>query len=73
MNIKNYKYAQTLLGKTVHFVADCDFFPKNGIHGKVIALEYSKSNELLYIVSINGKRHTIGANTKGLSIHKCYS
>lgn len=68
MDVKNYIYAQTFLGKHVHFTATCEFFPKNGISGKVISLEYSKTNELLYIVSINGKRYTIGANTKGLII-----
>ena len=67
-NIKDFKNAQTLLGKTVHFTATCEIFPQNGIKGKVVGLEYSKSNELLYILSTNGKRFTVGANTKGLSV-----
>lgn len=68
MNLKNFKDAQSLLGMHVHFKAMCELFPKNGIKGKVVGLEYSKSNELLYIVSVNGKRYIVGANTRGLIV-----
>lgn len=68
MNLKNFKDAQTLLGKHVYFTATCELFPKSGIKGKVVGLEYSKSNELLYIVSVNGKKYNVGANTHGLSV-----
>lgn len=68
MNLKNFKDAQQLLGKKVHFLATCEVFPNNGIKGKVVSLEFSKTNELLYIVLINGKRYTVGSNTRGLHI-----
>lgn len=68
MNLKNFKEAQSLLGKKVLFKATCEFFPKNGINGKVVGLDYSKTNELQYIVSINGKRYSVGANTRGLYV-----
>lgn len=68
MNLKNFKDAQSLLGKYVYFTAMCELFPKSGIKGKVVGLEYSKSNELLYIVSINGKQYSVGSNTRGLTV-----
>lgn len=67
MNLKNFKDAQSLLGKNVHFTATCEFFPKNGIRGKVVGLEYSKSNELIYILSVNGKKFSVGSNTSKLN------
>ena len=69
MNLKNFNDAQQLLGKKVHFEASCELFPKNGIKGKVVGLEFTKSNELTYIVSVNGKRYTVGSNTTGLYLH----
>ena len=69
MNLKNFKDAQSLLGKKVHFTAMCEFFPKDGIKGKVVGLEYSKSNELIYIVSINGNKFSVGSNTNKLNVY----
>lgn len=69
MNLKNFKDAQTLLGKHVHFTAPtCVAFPSLGIKGKVVSLEYSSTNELLYIVSYKGRKLTVGANTSGLQV-----
>lgn len=63
-----YTEAQQYLGKQVHFIATCEVFPRDGIKGKLIGLEYSKSNELLYIVLVNGKKRTVGSNTAGLRL-----
>ena len=68
MNLKNFKDAQSLLGKYVYFTAICELFPKSGIKGKVVGLEYSKSNELIYIVSINSKKFSVGSNTNKLNV-----
>ena len=68
MNLKNFKDAQSLLGKKVYFTAMCEFFPKYDIKVKVVGLEYSKSNELIYIVSINGKKFSVGSNTNKLNV-----
>ncbi len=62
------KSARECLGKTVRFTARCGLFPKAGITGKLIALDFSRSNELLYILSVNGRRYTVGANTDGLKM-----
>lgn len=68
MNYKNYTDVQQLLGKQVYISATCEFFPRTGIKGKLIGMEYSKSNELLYIVLVNGKKRIVGSNTAGLRI-----
>jgi hypothetical protein len=68
MNVRSYKDARQLLGKTVLFTAVCDLFPCDGIKGKLIGLDISTTNELVYIINKNGKRYTIGANTAGLSV-----
>ena len=36
MNLKNFNDAQSLLGKKIHFTSMCEFFPKDGIKGKVV-------------------------------------
>lgn len=65
MNLSDFAYAQTLLGKKVHFDADCKMFPQNGITGRVITLKWH-GPELLYILSLHGKHYTIGSSTSGL-------
>lgn len=70
LNVKNYNDARKLLGKTLLFTATCKLFPDNGIKGKLIGIDYSSTNELLYIINKNGKRYTVGANTAGLSVRE---
>ena len=70
MVLSDFNYAQTLIGKNVKFVATCDFFPKQGVAGKVIRLEFGKNGELIYIVKTpkRGLEISVGANTKGLKL-----
>lgn len=62
-----YSDAVKLLNKNVHFTASCEFFPKDGITGRVVNVAYSKNNELVFSIIVNHRRITVGANTTGLS------
>ena len=68
MDYKSYTDIQRLLGKQVYITATCEIFPSTGIKGKLIGMEYSKSNELLYIVLVRGKKRIVGSNTAGIRI-----
>ena len=70
MNLSDFNMAQKLIGKHVHFYATCDLFPKQGIEGKIVRIEYGRNGELIYIVKTpkRGLEFSVGANTKGLMI-----
>ena len=68
MNLKDSKIAQSLVGEKVKFEATCELFPPQGIAGKIVRIERSKTNEILYIVKTpkRGLELSVGANTHGL-------
>lgn len=70
MDLKNFKDATALIGKNVKFEATCTLFPKQGIAGRVIRIEYGKNGELLYIVKTpkRGLEFSVGCNTGGLKV-----
>lgn len=70
MNFSDFKYASTLIGKQVHFRASCELFPKQGICGRVIRIEYANNGELLYIIKTpkRGLEMSVGSRTAGLSL-----
>ena len=68
--VKNYSYKyliETLLGKTVNFISDCDFFPNFNVKGKVIAYRLV-NNELVFKLRTtkSNKLLDIGINMKNL-------
>lgn len=68
--IDNYSYdflIKLILGQTVHFTSDCEFFPNFNITGKVISYSI-KSNELIFSVKELTKQKilTVGTNMKNL-------
>ena len=71
MNLKDFKEASSLIGKKVTFTATCMLFPKTGITGKVMRLEYAKNNELVYIIKTlkQGLEIQVGSNTSGLTVN----
>ena len=70
MNLSDFNKAQQLIGKHVHFYATCELFPKQGIEGKIVRIEYGRNGELIYIVKTTrrGLEFSVGANTKGLRL-----
>ena len=70
MRFSDFKYASTLIGKQVHFRATCELFPRQGIRGKVMRLEYANNGELLYIIKTpkRGLEMSVGSRTAGLSL-----
>ena len=70
MNFTDFKYATSLVGKHVHFYATCELFPRQGIEGRVIRIEYANNGELLYIVKTpkRGLEMSVGSRTAGLRL-----
>lgn len=69
-SIKKYSFKQIILkliGKTVHFTSDCEFFPNFNIVGKVISY-YLKGNEIILKTKVknSNKIIDIGSNMKNL-------
>lgn len=68
--VKDFSYyilIKMLLGKTVNFKSDCDFFPNFNITGKIISYTI-KNNELIFKLRIPTKNKIIdvGSNMKNL-------
>ena len=74
MQLNNFNDAKTLAGRTVEFKATCELFPPQGVKGKVVRIEMSKSGEVVYIVKTpkRGLEISVGAKTAGLTA-KFYS
>ena len=70
IKINKYSYPilnKMLLGKTVRFNSDCEFFPHFDVIGKVVELKMKNSEILIdIIIKHNHKRITIGSNMKNL-------
>lgn len=69
MKVKNIPYnilSNSILGKTVNFKSDCEFFPNFNVTGKVYKLDLRQDETLIYIKTRQGKKLTIGSNMKNL-------
>lgn len=69
MKVKNISYnilSKSILGKTVNFKSDCEFFPNFNVTGKVYKLELRQDETLIYVKTRQGKKLTIGSNMKNL-------
>lgn len=69
MKVKNISYnilSKSILGKTVNFKSDCEFFPNFNITGKVYKLDLRQDETLIYVKTRQGKKLTIGSNMKNL-------
>lgn len=68
--VKNYlidELINILIGRTVHFKSDCEFFPNFDVTGKVLSYKLY-NNELLFKIKLpNGKLIDVGSNMKKLS------
>lgn len=61
-----------LLGKKVHFISDCEFFPNFDVKGKVIEIRIGPNMEtIMKFLSSNGKTIDIGSNMKNLKYEMC--
>ena len=68
--VSKYSYidlCKLLIGKTVNFKSDCQFFPNFDVTGKVIKIDISKTNEYLIIIIYNHKQYIVGSNMHNLS------
>lgn len=68
--VNKYSHRQIILkliGKNVHFISDCEFFPNFNVIGKVISY-YLKGNEIIFKTKIknSSKIMDIGSNMKNL-------
>lgn len=71
--VSKYTYSaltKILLGRTVRFTSDCEFFPKFDVTGKIVEMKM-RNGEILIDVIINNsnkthRRITIGSNMKNL-------
>lgn len=69
MKVKNISYnilSKSILGKTVNFKSDCEFFPNFNVTGKVYKLDLRQDETLIYVKTKQGKKLTIGSNMKNL-------
>lgn len=69
MKVKNISYnilSKSILGKTVNFKSDCEFFPNFNVTGKVYKLDLRQDETLIYVKTRQGKKLTIGSNMKNL-------
>jgi len=56
-----------LIGKTIRFKSDCEFFPNFDVNMKVSSI-YLKNNEIIFEGKVKHKNNfIIGANMKNLS------
>ena len=70
MNVSNYSYislCKLLIGKTVNFKSDCQFFPYFDVTGKVISINIGNNNEYIIKIERNNKIYDIGSNMQNLS------
>ena len=67
--VKTYPFKKLifdLVGKNVHFMSDCEFFPNFNVKGKVISY-YIRTNEIVFKLKTNyGKPIDVGSNMKNL-------
>jgi len=69
-SIKKYSFQnliKMLIGKKVHMISDCEFFPNFNIKGKVLSY-YIKGSELVFKIKTIPMKKTIdvGSNMKNL-------
>jgi len=70
MFVDNYSYidlCEKLIGKTVSFKSDCEFFPNFHIVGVVISIKIANNNEFIITIIHNGKQYDIGSRMKNLT------
>lgn len=70
MEVKNIPYNELyeiIMGKTVNFKSDCEFFPNFDVTGKVYKIERRINETIIYVKTKSGKNITIGSNMKNLS------
>lgn len=68
--VKNYlidELINMLIGRTVHFKSDCEFFPNFDVTGKVLSYKLYNNELLIKIKLPNGKLIDVGSNMKNLS------
>lgn len=70
MEVKNIPYNELykiIMGKTVNFKSDCEFFPNFDVTGKVYKIERRINETIIYVKTKSGKNITIGSNMKNLT------
>ena len=67
INKLNHNQKLSLLGKTIHMKASCEFFPNFDITGKLISWHIANNGEFVYTCKISSnKTIQIGTNMKDL-------
>lgn len=56
-----------IVGKTVRFKSDCEFFPNFDVTGKVTNITLRPNESLIYVKTKSGKNITVGSNMKNLT------
>lgn len=66
-NNRNFSFFSSILGKKVHMLSDCEFFPNFDLTGKVVAINPGSNGEtVLTLLTNNGKNMYVGSNMKNL-------
>ena len=68
--VSKYGYSdlcKLLIGKTVNFKSDCQFFPNFDVTGIVLKIDIAKNNEFIFKISRNNKKYDIGSRMHNLS------
>jgi len=55
-----------LMGKTAHFISDCEFFPMFNVIGKVMSMEMRGTEIIFFVKTTNNKIIQIGSKMKNL-------
>ena len=70
IKISKYSYQELcklIIGKTVNFTSDCQFFPNFNVTGYVININIASNNEfLIHVKRSNGKIIDIGSHMHNL-------
>ena len=63
-----YNELDNFIGKKVHFISDCEFFPNFDVRVTIISYSISNNNEIIFntITDKNRKQMKIGSKMKNL-------
>lgn len=66
-NNRKFSFFTNILGKKVHMLSDCEFFPNFDLTGKVVSIKPESNGEtLITLLLSNGKTMYVGSNMKNL-------